>query len=101
MAGPSLLMVPTAFMGKALLALYYFRVAFILLARLIAQKWDLPVWRHSIQPVLREALALVTASLGAPDKLTFSLTHVLLAAQLLVLVVYLDKIRAELRAGRP
>ena len=77
------------------------QVVYGLFTRLIHAKYHYPVWQDSVQPVLRQMLSFVDASLGPAHKLSFSLTHVLLMTIALVLVTYLERIRtAVLAAGR-
>lgn len=52
------------------------------------------LYLHTIQPTLRQLLAFAQASLGPADKMTFSLTHILLMMLCLVLTVQVDKLRS-------
>lgn len=77
------------------------QVIYGLFTRLANAKYPYPVWQDTIQPVVRQMLSFVESSLGPAHKLSFSITHVLLMAIALILITYLDRIRAAvLAAGR-
>lgn len=59
-----------------------------------------PIIRDNVQPLLRQGLTFVRTCLGEPDKLTFNLTHIILTALILVIIIYLDAIRAAVAANR-
>jgi hypothetical protein len=61
------------------------QVGYMLFTRAVDLNFNIPLWDTTIQPTLQQALTAMQQSLGPAEKMNFSLTHVLLAAILLVL----------------
>ena len=70
------------------------QVGYTLLSNAAKTQFSNPMVRDALQPALRSVLNFMQGTLGPADKLSFNLTHVVLTSILLVLVVYLDAIRA-------
>ena len=70
------------------------QVLYTLFTAAVNAKISNPFYLHTIQPTLRQFLTFAQASLGSADKMTFSLTHVLLMTLCLVLTVQLNNLRS-------
>jgi hypothetical protein len=79
-------------MGRITLA----QVAYVLFGRLVdsAGSASSGLGLAAAQSFLHKIMAFLQASLGPAEKMTFSMTHVLLAAQLIALAYYLERLRA-------
>lgn len=84
--GPHTLLKPVFFMFMALLSLKYFQIVYNLITRIAHYESEHPLWK-ALAPYARQSLANVQANLGPAETMSFSITHVLLAAILLCLTI--------------
>ena len=76
------------------------QVIYTLFTRAAHVKVSNALFTTYVQPVLVQGLAFTQHSLGPAEKLTFSLTQVLLMTMILVLVVELGRLRSAMTAAR-
>lgn len=72
---------------------YNVQVAYTLFTQLVHWNGAHPLWNQTARPLLQQLLFLLETTLGPVQKLAFSMTHILLTALMLVIVIYVEKLR--------
>lgn len=87
LGGPlGLIFGPALYIFFAAISLSQFKILYNFLARVVYQKHSNVVW-ETVQPALRQQMAFFESIFGQPATFTPSVTHVLLVAIMLVLIV--------------